>query len=56
MLHGLHWWEISFYEPELEMTVKCEMVATSFDEALAKARKIDPRFFIGCVMGWREEQ
>ena len=56
MLHGLHWWEISFYERELGVVVKCELVAASFDEALAKARKIDSRFDTGCVMGWREEQ
>jgi len=56
MLHGLHWWEISFYEPIWETTVKCEVLAASFDEALAKARKIDPRFNTGCVMGWREEE
>ena len=52
----LQWWCVSFYDMEEQMTVKCEMKATGFDEALTKARKVDPRFDTGYVMGWREVQ
>ena len=50
------WWMVWFVDETLDATVKCELKATSFDEALKKARRIDPRFCVGCVMGWREEQ
>ena len=52
----LQWWCVSFYEMVFNMTVKCEVKASSFDEALEKARIIDPRFDTGYVMGWREVQ
>lgn len=52
----LHWWEISFYNQDLDMKIKCEVRAASFDEALKKARQYDSRFDTGYVMGWREEQ
>lgn len=54
-MNKVQWWEISFYEINLNVRVTCEIKAASFDEALAVARKIDPRFDTGCVMGWREE-
>lgn len=56
MTNKLHWWCVSFYEMDLHMTVKCELMASSFDEALAKARTVVPRFDTGYVIGWREEQ
>lgn len=52
-MNKLNWWEISFYASEVGVVVKCQIVASSFDEALAKARKIDPRFDTGRVMGWK---
>lgn len=53
-MNKMQWWMVWFVDEELDMTVKCELKATSFDDALNKARTIDPRFGIGCVMGWRE--
>lgn len=43
-------WEISFYDHDNGMTVKCIIKAASFDEALEKARRYDPHMVGGCVI------